>query len=116
MFILNNMKTTTEINQKYALPNLNHLRLLNKGKSSSVFNNMKTTTEINPEYAIPNLNHLRLLNKGKSVVCINPFTVMMSLEKRPNNSTKSDTLSVLFFALACERIFIKMHRTESRCG
>ena len=77
---------------------------------------MKTTTEINQKCALPNLNHLRLLNKGKSVVPTNPFTVMMSLEKRPNNSTKSDILSVLFFALACKRIFIKMHRTESRCG
>ena len=81
-----------------------------------ILNNMIITTTMNQKYALPNLNHLKLLNKGKSVACIKPFTAMMSLEKRPNNSTKSDTLSVFLFALACERIFIKMYRIESRCG
>ena len=50
-----------------------------------ILNNMIITTKINQKYALPNLNHLKLLNEGKSVACINPFTAMMSLEKRPNN-------------------------------
>ena len=45
---------------------------------------------------------------------------MMSLENN-NKSAKFETLKpfsvlVFFFALACERIFIKMHSTENRCN
>ena len=48
---------------------------------------------------------------------VNPFTARMSFQKRPIalRNLKPLRLFVFFFALACERIFLKTHSTESRC-
>ena len=47
---------------------------------------------------------------------INFFTAMMSLDQSMKvRHLKALSLFVFFFALACERIFIKMHSIESRC-
>ena len=53
----------------------------------------------------------------KVCVLINPFTAVMSLEKWPRKmqNCKALSLSVFFFALACERILIEMLIIESRC-
>ena len=48
----------------------------------------------------------------------NPFTAMISFENDPAIKTrnlKPLRLFVIFFALACEWIFIKSHSTENRC-
>ena len=47
----------------------------------------------------------------------NPFTAMMSAEKRPIKvqNLKPLTVSLLIFALSWERIFIEAHSIESRC-
>ena len=48
---------------------------------------------------------------------INHFSAMMSLEKRAMKVQNLKPFSpfVFCFALACERMFIKTHSTESRC-
>ena len=46
----------------------------------------------------------------------NPFTAMMSFENNQKvQNLKPLSLFVFFFALACDRILIKMHSIESRC-
>ena len=48
---------------------------------------------------------------------INPFTVVMSVKKRPIRVRNFKSLCIFFFSvffeLACERIFIKTHSNES---
>ena len=46
---------------------------------------------------------------------INPFTAVMSLPKVRNLKPLNLFFSFFFFALACERIFIKTYNTESSC-
>ena len=49
-------------------------------------------------------------------ITLNPFTAVTSLEDKIKvQNLKPLSLFVFFFALALERIFIKIHRTERRC-
>ena len=53
---------------------------------------------------------------GLVFATINPFNAVMSLQKRPIKvqNLKPLTVSVVFFALSCERIFIETYSIETR--
>ena len=60
-----------------------------------------------------------ITHRYSSIIIImwTPFTAMISLENDQWNLWNLKTLSlfVVFFALSCERLFIQMDSTESRC-